>query len=332
MVGHAVWHLDVHTQQWVYKIIFAFPGIPIFFVTSGFLISASYERTTDIRNYALNRILRIYPGLWCCLIVTVGFYAILGLSFVNRQAPVWFLSQLVGLIYTPQFMKHFGFGSYNGSLWSIPVELQFYMLLPVVYWVCRPTRRWEPRLTALWATFVCIALAYNMLVPPLDDPQNANTLQKLFGYTFIPHFYLFLTGVLLQRINAFGSRWISGKGLYWAVVYLSVLYLVPSSSFSYIASNILLAVTTISVAYTSPTLAHTLLRGTDVSYGVYIYHALLVNAFVVVGLKGHASYVIVLSACVYVVAYLSWIGVEKPCLRRKKQTISPELAIVTGKT
>jgi hypothetical protein len=40
-------------------------------------------------------------------------------NFLNRQTPIWFGSQLVGLIYTPQFMKHFGFGSYNGSLWTL---------------------------------------------------------------------------------------------------------------------------------------------------------------------------------------------------------------------
>jgi len=35
----------------------------------------------------------------------------------------------------------------------------------------------------------------------------------------------------------------------------------------------LLAVTTISMAYTAPQLSQWLLRGNDISYGVYIYHA-----------------------------------------------------------
>ena len=331
MVEHALWHLDVHVQPWVNKIIFAFPGVPIFFVISGFLISASYERTADIKNYAFNRILRIYPGLWCCLVVTVAFYAILGVNFLNRQTPIWFGSQLVGLIYTPQFMKHFGFGSYNGSLWSIPVELQFYLLLPVLYRLCRITEGRKTYLVAVWTGFVCLAMANRQIFPPVDGPQSGAILQKVFGYSFFPYFYLFLTGVLLQRLEAYGARCISGKGFFWALTYLAAYYLLPSSSVSYIAVNLLLAVTTISFAYTGPSISHKLLKGTDVSYGVYIYHALLVNAFLVIGLTRHVTYVILLSIGIYFIAYLSWIVVERPCLKRKKQTISPELVISTGK-
>lgn len=40
-----------------------FPGVPIFFFISGFLISKSFEENSVLKEYALNRILRIYPGL-----------------------------------------------------------------------------------------------------------------------------------------------------------------------------------------------------------------------------------------------------------------------------
>ena len=49
-----------------------FPGVPIFFVVSGFLISKSYEHSDLLRDYFRNRCLRIYPGLWVALAVTVG--------------------------------------------------------------------------------------------------------------------------------------------------------------------------------------------------------------------------------------------------------------------
>ena len=37
-----------------------FPGVPIFFVISGFLISASLDRNPNLRNYAINRCLRTF--------------------------------------------------------------------------------------------------------------------------------------------------------------------------------------------------------------------------------------------------------------------------------
>src|SRR4030088_1254426 len=43
-----------------------FPGVPIFFVISGILISKSYEQSDSLRVYLRNRCLRIFPGLWVC--------------------------------------------------------------------------------------------------------------------------------------------------------------------------------------------------------------------------------------------------------------------------
>ena len=89
---------------------------------------------------------------------------------------------------------------------------------------------------------------------------------------------------------------------------------------------LLLAVTALSVAYSAPTLSHNVLRGNDVSYGVYIYHGLLINVFIELGLVGRGLYVGFIACCACAVAYLSWIGVERPFLRRKKQTLAPDLA------
>jgi len=41
MVGHTILHLDISTPPWLINLIYAFPGVPIFFIISGFLISAS---------------------------------------------------------------------------------------------------------------------------------------------------------------------------------------------------------------------------------------------------------------------------------------------------
>src|SRR5690349_9052904 len=38
-----------------------FPGVPIFFVISGVLISRSYEHSASLRDYLGNRCLRIFP-------------------------------------------------------------------------------------------------------------------------------------------------------------------------------------------------------------------------------------------------------------------------------
>src|SRR5262245_53294221 len=67
---HASVHLDAAASGPVWSALEQFPGVPIFFFISGFLISRSYEANSTLREYATNRILRIYPGLWICLAVT----------------------------------------------------------------------------------------------------------------------------------------------------------------------------------------------------------------------------------------------------------------------
>ena len=66
LVCHTALHLHVFAPQWLMKLIYAFPGVPIFFVISGFLISLSYERSSGLKSYCRNRVLRIYPGLQLC--------------------------------------------------------------------------------------------------------------------------------------------------------------------------------------------------------------------------------------------------------------------------
>src|SRR5437773_116748 len=329
-VGQAVSHLDINTPPCLIKLIYAFPGVPIFFVISGFLISASYERSPSLKSYSRNRVLRIYPGLWCCVLATIVVAILCGFSFSNSRAPLWIISQLVGAIYTPGFLKNFGLGSYNGSLWTIPVELQFYCLLPVLYWLARKgTKDQTSYFWLAWIAFVAIGLAASLMFPPVENPEGEPILQKLIRYSFFPHFFLFISGVLLQRLKAYESKWIAGKGAYWLAAYLAFYYVVPKAPVTYVPTTLLLGIVTVSMAYTMPSISQRILRGNDISYGVYIYHGLMINILVEIGLTGRAEYFVLLAACTYLAGYVSWIAIERPFLRKKKQTISPTLATET---
>lgn len=322
VAAHTLRHLQIARPAW-WSLVEAFPGVAVFFVISGFLISASYERSSGGKSYARNRILRIYPGLWCCVFATVLVASAFGYSFLNWSAALWLTTQLIGAIYTPEFLKNFGFGSYNGSLWTIPIELQFYCALPLLYWATRNVENRTLYIAIAWICFVLIAFAACLFFAPFSELQREPTLQKLFRYSFIPHIYLFLTGVLMQRMRFHKMNWIAGKAIYWFIVYLAVYLLIPYSAASYVLEMLMLGVVTVSAAYTVPRASHKLLRGNDISYGVYMYHGLLINLFIELGLTKRAEYLALLALCAYVAGYLSWIGVERPFLRSKKHSISP---------
>jgi peptidoglycan/LPS O-acetylase OafA/YrhL len=325
MFGHAIVHLGIPAPEWLMHLLYAFPGVPIFFVISGFLISASFERSSSLGNYCRNRMLRIFPGLWCCILATVLVAAACGYGFMNKSAATWVALQLGGLIYTPSFLAGFGTGSYNGSLWTIPVELQFYVALPMLYWLLAVRRRpasASTHLTLVWLAFIAIGFAANLLVPPQGTGETGPALAKLLRYSFLPHFFLFMTGVVMQRYRLQESGWIAGKGFWWLAAYLLFHYTVPESAATYVPSTLLLGVVTVSMAYTAPQTARQWLRGNDISYGVYIYHGLLINIFLELGLTGRTGLLFLLVLCTYLVGYLSWVMVERPFLRRKKRTSS----------
>jgi peptidoglycan/LPS O-acetylase OafA/YrhL len=320
---HSYPHLHLQYPA-LFNIALNFPGVSMFFVMSGFLISASLERNNDLIIYFKNRATRIFPALWVCLIITVIVISIFSnISFLTFAAIPWFFSQCVGIIYTPAFLIPFGFGSYNGSLWTIPLELQFYVVLPVLYFIISKITIRDNVKTLAFAIACAVFCIITYLLKVHYDADNFsfNNIPKLLRYSFIPNIYLFLFGVVLQRLKVFQSKFIFGKGLFWLAGYLLVSYLIPTSNTTYIFKLLCLGVTTVSLAYTMPSLANKILKGNDFSYGVYIYHGLVLGVMVQLKLFGQPIYVLLIVVITVIMALLSWFFIEKPVMKRKKKTI-----------
>ncbi|RZL44561.1 MAG: acyltransferase, partial [Pedobacter sp.] len=307
-----------------FKIMAYFPGVAMFFVMSGFLISASLERNKELKTYFKNRALRIFPALWACLILTtISIYLFANISFFNKEFIPWFFSQLVGFIYTPQFLNRFGFGSYNGSLWTIPLELQFYIVLPIIYFLTSRISKNETYKTMVIIAIFLVFLALTFIIKSeANYASSGETLfQKIIRYTFIPNIYLFLFGVVMQRLKIFQSNYIYGKGLLWITAYLAFVYLIPSNTIAEMVKLLFLGIITISLAYSAPTLSKKLLRGNDISYGMYIYHGLVLGFVAHFKLFGNINYVLLIFLTTTLLAVLSWLFVEKPFMRKKKKSI-----------
>jgi len=315
IVDHYFQHLNKPVTPFGIKLLGLFPGVPVFFIISGYLISASYERNNNLKDYFRNRALRIYPGLWACIFVSVIVISLTGVSFFNKETITWLPSQLLGGIYTPHFLSTYGFGSYNGSLWTIPIELQFYILLPLVYCLV-PKEKINYLLYALLFVFIILNFGWQFTLAH-------NIVYKLLRYSFIPHFYLFLIGVILQRWRIYNSKFIYGKGLYWMVGYVSFNLIFVDFTNPIVFSllySVALAFCLLSMAYTLPDTAKKLLRTNDISYGIYIYHGLILAVIVQEKLVDRINLleVVILS---YVLALLSWVFVEKPFIKMKRKTI-----------
>lgn len=108
---------------------FGFLGVPLFFVISGFCIHlplAGNERPLDRRAFAIRRFFRLYP-LYLVVVLTV--FALMRLKHAGADGGVT-AANLVGhlvfwLFNTPPSDPGMGI---SPVLWSIAVEVQFYIL------------------------------------------------------------------------------------------------------------------------------------------------------------------------------------------------------------
>lgn len=127
---------------------FGFAGVDIFFVLSGFLLTLPFARSAlgagpkpSLPRYFRRRFLRVFPAYYAQLFIIL----LIGAWFVCWQAQT-----------TPSFIAHLlmffniGWHPVNplvGVWWTLPVEMGFYLLLPLLAPLMRPGR-WIPALLA----------------------------------------------------------------------------------------------------------------------------------------------------------------------------------------
>jgi peptidoglycan/LPS O-acetylase OafA/YrhL len=325
---HAIDHLDIQNPVinfLYYKILIFFPGVPIFFTVSGFLIYASYERNKDdLKKFYQNRILRIYPALIVCIFFTL---LLLWLDSTTNIFNVNLLSWLIAQItffqfYTPDILRFWGVGTPNGSLWTISVEIQFYLLIPLIYFLFRSKNKW-----IIIFSFVFIFSLLNNII--FND--RSHLFGKLYNLFIFKYLYYFLFGVLAYKCwdflhHIFIKRFVFITVLYtlYFVFFGNILkYDISSyfitSPFTFIA-HVLLSLWTLSLAYTGVGLSDRLLGGNDISYGVYIYHMPVVNYLVHHSYKNKALYLFIAFMITLTLAFFSWKLVEEKMLKLKKRS------------
>src|SRR5712664_2326769 len=302
-----------------------FPGVPIFFVISGVLISKSYEHSDSLRDYLRNRCLRIFPGLWVCLVVGVAVILALGVgSFGRITTPDWLLwwARQMSIFqgFKPAFLEPLSTGL-NGSLWTIPVELEFYIVLPALYGILRLRRRLgNMRLLAI----ALASLAVQLLIVNSHPSVVQTRAYSLLGATLAPYLWMFLVGVSIQRNWSTVRGWLIGRAHWWGLGYLLLCvaagWLRVGTGGNNMSPVFLLPLAglIVSLAMSAPQLSDRILRHHDVSYGLYLYHMLVIN--LLVGLASPSGWASIAAAIIVSLglAALSWTLIEKPYLRGKR--------------
>jgi peptidoglycan/LPS O-acetylase OafA/YrhL len=289
--------------QWVGFKFIGGVAVDVFFVISGFLITASLERNS-ILSYVWARCLRIFPAL----IVAVSLSVLLG-AVLTVDSSYWGNPQTWRYWWSNAFMwktEYFLPGVFvanpdpavNGSLWSLPVEFRLYgifLLLSIFGLLHRSIYTWFALL---------VLLAGLVLVPKYPVFTTYANWVNVAAY--------FMAGALVwsRRDEIPLSPW----GVI-AVVVLCMLF--HGTSKFHIAFFIGLVYVTFYFGFVVlPSWLH--IRKNDLSYGVYLYgwpvQQILVQFFPG---QNPIFNTFASSAIVLIVAALSWKFVEQPALSLK---------------
>ncbi|MBL0968888.1 MAG: acyltransferase [Brevundimonas sp.] len=328
---HSNRHLQAGLPPELVRFLELFPGVPIFFFISGLLVTSSLA-TRPLKAYAESRARRIIPALWLAFVLGVlvlaAFGQIGGSELVNPVFWAWVVGQLtVFQVFNPEMFRDFGVGVLNGSLWTIPVEVGFYFILPVLAWLAARGAAAGNRARLTLVLFAAAIPSFVIYLKVWPTPEDASLVMKLISVSPAPHFWQFALGALtylhLDRVLSWvGSLrripfgWLAPV-LAYALAGALVAPLLPESLFV-IAAYPLLMFGLLAVALVAPSRA-SVLRGWDISYGLYLFHMLFVNIAVALGYAGHWPAAVVAVVAAIVMAGVSWRGLESRILKRGRK-------------
>lgn len=297
-------------------------ALSTFFIISGHLVFMSCERSPSLADYAGRRLRRILPAY----VVVVAACALLGVLFSTLPPADYFgaawLRYLAANLSFLNFLQPslpgvFTANPYpgapvNGALWTIKVELMFYVAVPFLVAACR--RHGHHRVLALGYLFGCLwwggfmALAWHTGKAGYAEVAKQMPGQLMF---FLPGAWAWYER---DRLHRQGHR-VGAAGLLLLVLAYQWNQTLPTPGVFLYPLGLTLCV--FWVAHILRPLGN-LTRHGDFSYGIYIAHFPVIQALIQAGAFNWNPWVaLFLSVGITLaLAVVLWHAVEAPFLQR----------------
>jgi len=250
-----------------------FLGVDVFFVVSGFLMEKLYAQNKGPMHFYTRRARRLLPAYFVVVLATLAacWFVTLPPDFSQAGQQVVFAAGFASNIGFWLQNSYFSKIEFNPllHLWSLGVEIQYYLFVPFIVWAAA---RWRGALPALIATSLCLCL----LVVHVS-PKTSFFMMPL-------RLWEFGLGMLAARLAPEDSRRSAVGFAGIAAIILCMMLPVDGESTSILRGHPALAALAIALATASvlyfgieerllANLAGRALRRVgDMSYSVYLVH------------------------------------------------------------
>ena len=296
-------------------------GVDIFFVLSGYLITGvlagEYRRNgrLDLRNFYIRRALRLSPALWLLFVATLCWYAI-----DPRIRPGMLGAVAISASYLMNWNRIFGWAgeAFLGHTWSLSIEEQFYLLLPVAM-ILLPRRYWRS------AALIGAGLAAAWLSSLVYGDADINRVYNGFDCRIVGLLLGAGCALLGERARARLSPYLptaataAVAGMSLLLFFYSMQQTRPFAIFTILASAMAaVVILAIDLGWCRRTLsAKPLVRLGRYSYGVYLWHYPLIAVVTFYHLSEAALFGTM--PATLAISALSFHVLEQPILRLKSR-------------
>lgn len=294
-------------------------AVKSFFVISGFLIFMSYESSSNTKNFFIKRARRLYPAYIFIILVSIGLgsffsshpwhdyltlatlkYMVVNLLFLNFLQP-----NLPGLFDNNIFQ------AVNGALWTLKIEVMFYLIVPFVVLLFRKCGRMRTIITLYF-----LSIIYSVIMSELAKSTGHN-----YYYELQRQLPGQLTYFIVGAVGYYYFKYFVKYGAWLVGIALFVLLFKAQLPW-FIVEPIGLGVLVLYFACIFPQLGDFGKYG-DFSYGIYIIHFPVLQLFVSLGFFSTSPWVVLcsISSLIVFLAYLLWHSVEKHFLSKSSHNL-----------
>ncbi len=298
-------------------------GVYAFFLLSGMLVTASFDRQRSAPRFVALRIARIWPAVAGGSLVSVfvlgPLFTTLPLHAYLSAGATWAnLDNFSTIVLKhgwalPGVFEHNRFGhDICAPLWTLPIEVRCYAIVLVCGLAGLLSNRWGILAAAALGG---LAFAVRVHVPHLEIGWRDFSV-KSGGYSFWPEPFFFAGMVL------YGWR---AHVVIHGVVALGLLMVFLVFRDTAAAQPLFYAAFVYGVLWIGTTpLLRRFVPKNDYSYGIYLYGFMMQQAVACVAPQlNHQTAVLVAAPFIVLCAALSWHGIERPVLQWCRRRLAP---------